>query len=105
MNRITLALTLLLILPAACRKKVETPEQPVPVQVMCTECRKQTTLQLSRYVDHETWPKPCESCRKPGAFPYAICVNCSEPVFMRDASTGGFGYPARCPKCKGKWEH
>ena len=98
---------MLLTLPAAgCNKAPPAaPAAPVSTPVMCVECKNKTTMDLNRYLDQESWPKACPSCRKAAVYPYVICVSCAEAMPLRDPSTGRFGYPARCPLCKKKWEH
>jgi hypothetical protein len=94
-----------LLATTGCKQKGAVPEGGThTASVVCTDCNTTSTLSLTKYPADDIWPKECAHCRKPAVYPYIMCSRCARPVPLKDARTGGYGYPRVCPHCGRKWE-
>ena len=73
-------------------------------RVLCVYCKAEGTLHLPQAAEQESWPKPCPSCKRPGAYPRGECKQCGQAVALMDLRTRGFGTPAVCPHCGRPWQ-
>lgn len=95
----------ILIWIAGCKEKEALPPgQTQPTTVVCIECGKTSTIELTKYESQDTWPKECPSCHKHAVYACTPCSQCGKPVPMKDPQTGGYGAPATCPNCGKRWE-
>ena len=82
----------------------QTGSKAQTLEVICTRCGAQATLQIAGAAKDETWPKPCPSCKRSGAYPSGKCSQCGKLVPFMDPRTRGYAVPQTCPHCGRPWQ-
>ncbi|HPD29488.1 MAG TPA: hypothetical protein PLL20_05800 [Phycisphaerae bacterium] len=74
------------------------------VNVICTRCGADATIQITGDVKDEVWPKPCPSCKRSSAYPSGKCSQCGKLIPLMDPRTRDYAVPQSCSHCGKPWE-